>query len=679
MQKEKSMNLNNFKIKPKELQAELLKILVENRKRLKQLLAQKQPFTWNNLLQPLEDLHARLHEAWATLEHLNAVVNSAEWREVYNQCLPKITAYATEFSQNVKLYAALKSLAASPGFKKLTQEQKKVISNEIRDFKLAGVGLPPKAKQQYAILQKQLAKLSHKFAENLLAATQAWTYHTTKLADLKGIPELALGAAKAAAKNKQLRGWLFTLEQPSYLAVMTYADNRELRQKVYTAYVTRAPGNSKIIDAILIRRFKLIKLLGFKTYAEYSLATKMAKKPQQVLKFLADLVKHSKRKAQAELRELQQFALNKKQIKKIEPWDIAYLSEKLRQARFNFSQEDLRPYFPQAQVLQGLFKLIERLFKMKLVPMAADNLWHDSVKVFCVKDKLGHERGYLYLDLYARSNKRGGAWMTDFIARRRLADGSVQLPVAFITGNFNPPVGDDPALFTHDEVNTLFHEFGHALQHLLTAIDCLGVSGINGVLWDAVELPSQFMENWSWEWEVIKNLGRHYKTQKTIPQQLFKKLHAAKNFQTGLQMLRQIEFALFDFRLHLEFKGKPHQVQNILDEVRQQISVLPIAKFNRFQNSFSHIFASSSYAAGYYSYKWAEVLSADAFAKFEEEGLFNPKTGAAFLHYILELGGSIDPMLLFKKFRGRAPKIDALLKHAGCNFFIVHSVPEDSL
>jgi oligopeptidase A len=713
------MNSNDFKIAPKALQAKLLKTLAANRKQLQEILAQNQKwdsrnqnvfvisakaeiqdsvetldsrlrgndrngkksqiltnpkYSWNNLLQPLEDMQERLHRVWATIEHLNAVVNSAKWREIYNQCLPEVTAYFTELAQNTELYKALKAIAAGSEFKKLNAAQKKVIRNELRDFVLAGIGLGAKEKKQYASLQKQLAQLAHKFAENLLDATQAWTYHTTQRSELDGIPELALAAAKEAAQKKKLRGWLFSLEQPSYLAVMTYADNRELRQKMYTAFVTRASeqgpnarkfDNTKIINPILARRLKLAKLVGFKNYAEYSLATKMAKRPQQVLKFLADLAKYSKSKAQAEFNELRQFALETYQIKKVEPWDVVYLSEKLRQEKFNFSQEDLRPYFPQEQVLKGIFKLIERLFKIKFSEKIADNLWHDSVKVFTIKDSLGEVRGYLYLDLYARSNKRGGAWMNDFVARRRLADGSIQLPTAFVVANFNPPVGNNSALFTHDEVNTLFHEFGHALQHLLTKMDCLGVSGINGIPWDAVEFPSQFMENWSWEWSVIKELGRHYKTGATLPKKLFEKMLAAKNFQTGLQMLRQIEFSLFDFRLHLEFNNQPRQVQKVLDEIRRQIAVLPVAKFNRFQNSFSHIFASSAYAAGYYSYKWAEVLSADAFAKFEEDGLFNSKTGAAFLQAILEPGGSVDPIQLFKQFRGRAPKINALLKHGG--------------
>ena len=656
-------------IKPHRVLPQLEKILAENRAAIKKLLAQQEPFTWENLMQPLDDLGERLHIMWGVVSHLNNVVHSAQLQHAYNKGLPKLSAYCTEISHNVKLYEAVQKLYASKEYKKFAVAQKKIISNDLRDFKLAGVALSVKKKQEFAKLSKQLAELSSKFSENLLHATHGWTKHIKDKNLLSGIPEHALKIARQTAKQKKRTGWLFTLEQPSYVAVLTYADNRKLREQMYTAYVTRASDqgpqagrwdNSRVMDDILKNRTKLTRLLDFNNYAEYSLVPKMAQNTKQVLNFLQKLARLSKPKAKQEYKELQTFAKTK-----LQPWDIAYYSEKLRQQKYNISQEDLRPYFPEQQVLTGMFQLVKRLYSITIEKFNAPDVWHKDVKVFAVFNNNKKLLSYFYLDLYARPNKQGGAWMNDYRSRRKLKNGKIQTPIAYIITNFSPPIGKTSALFTHDEVRTLFHEFGHSLQHMLTTVDYADVSGINGVPWDAVELPSQFMENWCQEKQILKLISQHYKSKKTLPKKIFDRMMRAKNFQSGLQMLRQIELALFDFRLHIEFNPKQkNQIQNILNAVRAKIAIIPTAPFNRFQHGFAHIFG-GGYAAGYYSYKWAEVLASDAFAKFEEDGLFNKKTAAAFLTNILAMGGSIDPMQLFKQFRGRAPKIDALLKHSG--------------
>lgn len=660
-------------VKPKHIVPALEQILSQNRIAIKGLLAQKKPFTWQNLMQPLEKLDDRLHVMWGKIEHLHYVVDSKSLRDAYNLSLPKLYSYLIEIAQNVKLYKAIKSIAENKKqFKNLNISQKKTIANILRDFKLAGIALKPKAKQRFAKLQKSLSQLSNKFSENVLDATQGWTQHVTNKNELKGIPSHAIKLAKESAVQKKLNGWLFTLQQPSYLAVMTYADSSPLREKMYKVYVTRASDqgpnankwdNSKVMNDILKHREELAGLLDFDNYAEYSLVPKTAKYPGHVIAFLNKLARYSKHKAEQEYQELQQFAKQKFNVNSLQPWDNAYYSEKLKQDEFALSAEDLRPYFPEPRVLSGMFKLAERLFNITIEQVNNVDIWHQDVKVFNIYDRNKNLRSRFYIDLYARENKQGGAWMKDYQTRRLLDDNEIQKPVAFIICNFNRPLGKAPALFTHNDVITLFHEFGHSLQHMLTTINYAGVSGINGIPWDAVELASQFMENWCWQKPVLNLIARHYKTGKPIPKKLFDKMLAAKKFQSGLQMLRQLEFALFDFRLHLEFNPKQkNQIQKILDEVRRKNSVLPNVKYNRFQHSFAHIF-SGGYAAGYYSYKWAEVLSSDMFAKFEEDGLFNKATCKSFLHNILESGGSVDPMVLFKRFRGRAPKIDALLKH----------------
>jgi len=661
------------KIKYKDIESALDKILADNRKQLAKILQAKK-FTWKNLIVPLEETDGRLDNMWSPIRHLNEVMNTAELRKVYNRCLPKLVKYHIEISHNVKLYRAIKSFAKSSAYKKLNKIQRRIIEHEIRDFKLAGVALTANKKKQFAVLQQQLAKLTIRFSENLLDATRAWHCHVTNKKQLSGLPQHIIATAKQAAKAKKLSGWVLTLDFPVYYAVMAYADDCKLRQKIYRAYATRASeqkpskkkyDNSKVMQEILQIRLKLVKLLGFKNFAEYSVTTKMAKNTKQVMNFLAELAKHTIPYAKKEMRQLQQFARQKYGIKKLEAWDITYYSEKLRKQNFAVTQEELRPYFTETKVLNSLFVLVDKLFGYKIKLRKNNNIWHKDVKYYEIFNKNKQAIAGFYVDLYARANKRSGAWMDECRVRRKLPNKKIQMPVAYLNCNFSKPAKNKPSLLTHDEVNTLFHEFGHCLQHLLTKIDYPEVSGINGVEWDAVELSSQFLENFCWQKEMLDLIAEHYKTKKKLPRPLYKKLIASKNFHAAMQMVRQLEFTWFDFRLHQEFSAsKKNQIQSILNQVRKRISVIPIPAFNRFQHSFSHIFG-GGYAAGYYSYKWAEVLSADAFAKFEETGIFNQKTGREFLTCILEKGGSEDAMALFKKFRGRRPKVKALLKSYG--------------
>jgi oligopeptidase A len=649
-------------------------LLAENRKAVDELLAATEDYTWDNLIQPLEDMDDRLSRVWSPISHMNSVVNSEALRTAYNACLPKLSEYGTEMGQNVRLYQAYKVIKDSKQYGQLDTAQKKVIDNALRDFHLSGVDLPDDQKARFKKIQQQLSQLTTKFEENVLDATQGWTKHIDNEARLAGLPESARAMAKQAAAQKQLNGWLFTLDFPSYFAVMTYADDRKLRSEMHKAYVTRASDqgpnagkwdNSEVMGEILALRHELAQLLGYQTYAERSLVTKMADTPERVLGFLHDLAKCSKPVADKELHELEDFARNEQGVTQLEPWDISYYSEKLRQHTYAISQEELKPYFPETSVIPGMFEVVKRLYGMHIQMVDSVDVWHPDVRFYEIRDDQGALRGEFYLDLYARENKRGGAWMDNCIGRKRNADNSIQTPVAYLTCNLTPPIGDEPALFTHDEVITLFHEFGHGLHHMLTRIDHVGVSGINGVAWDAVELPSQFMENWCWEKEALDLIAEHYQTGDNIPEEMYHKMYAAKNFQAGMQMVRQLEFALFDFRMHHEYvPDEGAHIQQILDEVRQEVAVIKPAPYNRFQHGFTHIFA-GGYAAGYYSYKWAEVLSADAFSLFEEEGIFNYQTGLRFLHAVLEQGGTREPMELFVEFRGREPEIDALLRHSG--------------
>lgn len=649
-------------------------LLAENRKTVGALLSATDDYTWDNLIQPLEEMEDHLSRVWSPISHMNSVVNSETLRNAYNACLPKLSEYSTEMGQNVRLYQAYKTIKDSNQYQQLDVAQKKVIDYALRDFHLSGVDLPDDKKIRFKEIQQQLSKLTTKYEENVLDATQGWTKHIVDEARLAGLPESARAMAKQAAAQKQLSGWLFTLDFPSYFAVMTYADDRDLRSEMHQAYVTRASeqgphagkwDNSQVMEEILSLRHELAQLLGYQTYAERSLVTKMADTPARVLEFLHDLAKRSKPEADKELHELETFARKEHGVDQLEPWDISYYSEKLRQHTYAISQEELKPYFPETSVIPGMFHVVKRLYGIRIQQVDGMDVWHPDVRFYEIRDEAGNLRGEFYLDLYARKNKRGGAWMDVCIGRKRNLDDSVQTPVAYLTCNLTQPIGNDPALFTHDEVITLFHEFGHGLHHMLTRVDHVGVSGINGVAWDAVELPSQFMENWCWEKEALALLAQHYQTGQNIPDELYNKMYAAKNFQAGMQMVRQLEFALFDFRLHHEFDpALGARIQQTLDEVRQEVAVIKPAPYNRFQHGFTHIFA-GGYAAGYYSYKWAEVLSADAFSLFEEEGIFDHQTGLKFMHTVLEQGGTREPMDLFVEFRGREPEIDALLRHSG--------------
>ncbi|MBM7073422.1 oligopeptidase A [Shewanella sp. 202IG2-18] len=660
-------------IEPQHIQPAVEQAIANCHKTIESVIKNGAPYTWDSLIAPLEQIDDELSQVWSPVSHMNSVVSNDDWREAHDACLPLLSDYGTFVGQHQGLYNAYISLSESEEFSTLNQAQKASIEHAIRDFKLSGIGLKNEAKQRYGEIKKRLSELTSQFSNQLLDATHAWSKLITDTTKLAGLPESALAAAKAMATEKEQDGWLFTLDFPSYLPVMTYSDNRELREEVYTAFCTRASDqgpnagkydNSELMNEIVALRHELANLLGFNNYADKSLATKMAENPAQVMTFLNQLASKSKPQAEKELAELQAFAKDNFDAAELKAWDMAYYGEKLQQHKYQVSQEMLRPYFPEEKVLSGLFYTVNRLFGLTIKEESGVDTWHKDVRFFNITDANDNHRGSFYLDLYARSGKRGGAWMDDCRVRRSTSSG-LQNPIAYLTCNFNSPVDGKPALFTHDEVITLFHEFGHGIHHMLTQIDVADVSGINGVPWDAVELPSQFLENWCWEDEALAHISGHFKTGESLPKELLTNMLAAKNFQSAMMMVRQLEFSLFDFTLHKNFVPEQGaQIQQTLNRVREQVSVVIPPEFNRFQHSFGHIFA-GGYAAGYYSYKWAEVLSADAFSRFEEEGIFNPETGKSFLNNILEMGGSEEPMELFKRFRGREPKIGALLRHSG--------------
>ncbi|MET0118112.1 MAG: oligopeptidase A [Sedimenticola sp.] len=659
------------RIRPEHVEPAIDALLKEGRELTRKLLESGAPYTWDNLVEPLEIADDRLGRAWSPVSHMNSVVNSDELRDAYNACLPKLSDYATEMGQNEQLCNAYKAVYENGS--DLNDDQRKLLENALRDFRLSGVDLPAEKKSRYKEISQELTRLTSKYEENLLDATNAWSKLVTDEAELAGLPESALGLAKQTAEQRDEAGWMLNLEFPSYLPVMTYADNRELRREMYEAYATRASDqgphagkwdNSETMERILELRHEQALLLGFDNYAERSLAKKMARSCDEVLGFLNDLAERSHGQALQELRELTEFASSEHGAEDLQAWDIGYYAEKLRQHRYAITQEELKPYFPESKVLSGMFAVVNRLYGIEIAEVADVETWHPDVRFFEIRDRDGGIRGQFYLDLYARPKKRGGAWMDECVVRM-FNEQYDQIPVAYLTCNFSPPVGDKPALFTHDEVETLFHEFGHGLHHLLTRVNYPGIAGINGVAWDAVELPSQFMENWCWEREALDRISGHYETGEPIPATLYDRMKAAKNFQSGMQMVRQLEFSLFDFRMHREYQpGSGGRIYEILEEVREKVAVIRPPAFNRFAHGFSHIFA-GGYAAGYYSYKWAEVLSADAFSLFEERGIFDRDTGVAFLQNILEKGGSKDAMELFIGFRGREPEIDALLRHSG--------------
>jgi len=660
-------------IKPEHVEPAIRQLLDESRKAIEARLEQGAPYTWDNLVEPLEDIDDRINRAWSPVGHLNAVVNSDALREAYNACLPILSEYATEVGQNDRLFQAYRALAEGAEFAALGQAQRKIIENALRDFRLSGVDLPEEKKQRFKAIAQELSKLGSQFQDNVLDATQGWSKHIEDESLLAGLPDSARAMAAQTAAAKGLTGWLFTLEFPSYIAIMTYADNRELRSEFYTAYATRASDqgpnagqwdNTAIMERLLSLRHEEARLLGYHSFAELSLATKMAPSTDEVVRFLEDLAERSLPSAREDLAELKAFSETELGIMEPSSWDWTYASEKLRQRKYDLSEEEVRAYFPAPRAVAGLFAVVERLYGVKVAEKTGVDVWHPDAKYYEIRDADGGLRGAFYLDLYARPKKRGGAWMDECVTRRKLADG-VQTPVAYLTCNFTPPTGDAPALLRHDEVLTLFHEFGHGLQHMLTRVDHLGVSGIHGVEWDAVELPSQFMENFCWEPEALALISGHHETGEPLPRVLLDKMLAARNFQSGMQMLRQLEFALFDFRIHRDYDPEQGgRIYPILEEVRFKVAVVIPPAFNRFPHSFSHIFG-GGYAAGYYSYKWAEVLSSDAFSLFEEKGIFDPETGQAFLENILEKGGSQGAMDLFVAFRGREPEIDALLRHSG--------------
>ncbi|MFM5662311.1 oligopeptidase A [Aeromonas veronii] len=661
-------------IKPEQVQPAVIQAIADCKQKISDVLAQRDPHTWDSLIAPLEEVNDRLSRIWSPVSHLNSVLNSEALREAHDACLPLLSEFQTYVGQHEGLYQAYLALSQSDDFPLLSGAQRKEIQNTLRDFRLSGIGLPAEAQQRYGEIQARLSELASRFSNNVLDATQGWHKLVADEAELAGLPESVRAAARQMAELKGKEGWLFTLDIPSYLPVMMYADNRDLRAEMYEAFTTRASDqgpnagkwdNSAIMSELLTLRRELAQLLGFANYAELSLATKMADKTEQVVSFLTDLAAKSLPQGKAELEEIRAFAAEQHGQSELAAWDLAYYAEKLKQHKFSISDEQLRPYFPASKVVKGLFEVVKRVFGMKVRERLGIDTWHPDVRFYDIFDADDELRGSFYLDLYAREHKQGGAWMDVCLGRRYRQDGSLQKPVAYLTCNFNGPVDGKPALFTHNEVVTLFHEFGHGIHHMLTRIDVAGVAGINGVAWDAVELPSQFLENWCWESEALAFISGHYETGEPLPADLLEKMLTARNFQAAMQMLRQLEFALFDFRLHQEFDpANPAQLPALLDEVRSQVAVMTPPAFNRFQHSFSHIFA-GGYAAGYYSYKWAEVLSADAFSRFEEEGIFNPATGQSFLKNILEKGGSKEPMELFRAFRGREPKVDALLRYSG--------------
>lgn len=657
-------------IQAEHVEPALEQVLKDNREWLASRLAMSMQPSWDNLIYPLDEAGDRLERVWSPVSHLNAVANTESLRVAYNACLPKLSDYHTDLGQNQALYEAVKEVADTE--QNLELSQKHALARSLLSFRLSGVALPEDKKQRYREISQQLSSLSSKFSDNILDATNAWFKQVSDLTLLKGIPESGLEMAQQAAQQRQLEGWVFTLDFPSYYSVVAYADNRELRAELYRAYTTRASDlganpawdNTQTMRDILKLRQEEAELLGFANYADVSLAMKMADTTQEVVDFLEDLAKRSKPFAEQEFAELKVFAQEQLGITDVQAWDVTYISEKMKEAHFDFTDEDLKPYFPVHKVIQGLFSLVEGLYSVRIQQSTAVDVWHPDVSFYQVYELDGSLRAEFYLDLYARQHKRGGAWMSDYCGRFKRKDG-LQIPVAFMTCNGTPPVGDKPALFTHDEVVTLFHEFGHGLHHMLTKVDYPDIAGINGVEWDAVELPSQFMENWCWEPEVLNLISGHWQTDESLPQVLFDKMQAARHFQTAMMMVRQLEFALFDMRLHMDPQAaEPGHLEQIQTAVRQQVAVVQPPVFNRMAHSFSHIFA-GGYAAGYYSYKWAEVLSADAYARFEEEGLFSAEVGQAFLEEILQVGGSRPAMESFIAFRGRKPQIDALLRHSG--------------
>lgn len=656
-------------IKPEHVGPAVDSLIAEGRTLVEQLATSAEAPTWHNFAVKLEDHSEKLGRTWSQVGHMNAVVNSAELREAYNDNLAKLTDFYSDVSQDARLYAKFKAIQSSSAFSTLTATQQTIINKEVRDFKLGGAELPLAQKARFKAVSEALSKLGAKFEENILDNTNDFKHVVANRSELTGIPDDAIEAAKEAAKADGVDGYQFNLQFPSYMPVLQYADNRVIRETLYRAYATRASelskpewDNTSLIRDILKLKQEEAQMLGFNNFAELSLATKMADTPKQVTEFLDTLAQRAKPYAQQDMQALTSYA-TKLGITDMQAWDAAYVSEKLRQEQYAFSDQEVKQYFPEDKVLAGLFKVTETIFGVHVRKVDAQ-VWHPDASFYEVSNTQNQPIAYFYLDLYARNQKRGGAWMDECISRRQNGD-ALELPVAYLTCNFSAPVGGKPALFTHDEVITMFHEFGHGLHHMLTQVDEYGVSGIKGVEWDAVELPSQFMENFCWEWGVLRHMTAHVETGAQLPRELFDKMVAAKNFQAGMQTLRQIEFSLFDMRLHGDFDPNGALTAlELIEQVRDEVAVMRPPQWNRFPNSFSHIFA-GGYAAGYYSYKWAEVLSADAYSLFEEMGVLSGDAGTRFKNEVLARGGSRPAMESFIAFRGREPSMDALLRHNG--------------
>jgi len=655
-----------MRIRPEHVEAAVREVLGANRVRIGELASLECP-TFATIIEPLEELHHRVSRTWSPVSHLNAVLNSDGLRESYNACLPLLSAYHTDLAQSEPLYRAYRAILEQEGAA-LAPAQRHLIEHAVRDFRLAGVGLSAERKERFKTAMLELAQLQAKFEENVLDATNSWTRHVTDAAELQGLNEMLIEQARGRAAQQQRPGWLLILDQPTYVAVVTDAQSPQLRRAFYEAWTTRASdqgpnagrwNNAPVMEEVLRRRHEAAQLLDFPNYAQYALATRMAHSVAEVLGFLHELAAAARGAAQAEFAELEAFA-----GRPLAAWDVAFYAERLQRERFSVSQEELRPYFPLPRVLAGLFGVAERLFAVRIRERKGVAVWHEDVRFFDIENTSGERIGSFYLDAYARPNKRSGAWMDECIGRKRLASGAA-LPVAYLVCNFLPPGGQRPALLTHDDVVTLFHEFGHGLHHLLTRVDYPSIAGINGVAWDAVELPSQFLENYAWHPEVLQRISGHFESGAPLPPEQQQRLIATRSFHAGLSMMRQLEFALFDFRIHTEYSpAHGARIEQILREVRNEVAVVPVPEWNRFANGFGHIFA-GGYAAGYYSYKWAEVLAADAFAAFEEHGVFDPSTARRFLDAILSRGGSRDALEAFVEFRGRRPEVGPLLKQHG--------------
>ena len=657
-------------IKPGHVTPAIDALIADVRETIERVAGAAGASSWDNFVQPLSDALDRLDRAWGQVSHLNAVVNTPTLRETYNANLPKITAFHTDIAHDKRLFSRYRDLAASPAFATYDGAQRKLVENTLRDFRLSGAELSDDKKARFKAIEEELARSSARFEDNVLDATNAYGLFVGDEASLAGVPDDVLAAAKLAAESDGKPGWKLTLHMPCYLPVTEYADNRAIRETLYRAYATRASefgnpewDNTALIERILELRREAAALLGYASYAEVSLVPKMAGTPAEVLGFLRELGAKAKPYAERDMAELKQYARTELGLTDLAAWDLPYVSEKLRQSRYSYSDQEVKQYFPEDVVLEGMFRVVQTIFGVAIRASTAPT-WHPTVRFFDVIDREGGLVGQFYLDLYARPAKRGGAWMDDAIKRRRIG-GRVQHPVAHLTCNFSAPVSGKPALFTHDEVTTLFHEFGHGLHLLLTRVDVPGVSGLEGVEWDAVELPSQFMENFCWEWDVVKHMSAHVDSGEPLPRALFDRMLAAKNFQSGMQTVRQLEFALFDMHLHHDFDPSSHSVLDLVESIRCEISVVPRPFDDRgLTHAFSHIFA-GGYAAGYYSYKWAEVLSADAYSLFEEQGVLSPVVGSRFRDEVLGRGGSRPALDSFIAFRGRAPQIDALLRHNG--------------